>query len=181
MRNRRNFERSFSARAAGAVGALLVRLWINATRRPVDGFAILAAIAASAIIIVNAVFLQSGSRPAPFLANPKDPRAASIDERWPALPTVSSHAAATAVTPQRVGLRRDDPIADLIRPSPRIAAAQHALSDYGYGQIEPSGVLDEATIAAVKKFERERKLPVTGEVSDRLVGALSAMVGHPLQ
>lgn len=180
MRNRRNLEHSFAARAAGVGGALLLRLWINATRRPVDGFAILAAIVASAIIIVNAVFLQSGSRSAPFLANPKAPRVASIDERWPA-PTVSAHAAATAVTPQPVALRRDDPIADLIRPSPRIAAVQRALSDYGYGQIEPSGVLDEATMAAVEKFERERKLPVTGEVSDRLVGALAAMVGHPLQ
>jgi peptidoglycan hydrolase-like protein with peptidoglycan-binding domain len=78
-------------------------------------------------------------------------------------------------------MRRNDPIADLIRPSPRIAAVQRALSDYGYGQIDASGILDNATIAAVEKFERERKLPVTGEVSDRLVDALSALVGHPLQ
>ncbi len=148
---------------------------------PVDSFAILAAVAASGIIIVNAIFLQSGSRPAPFVANPKASQVASIDERWPALPTISSHSAATAVTPQPVAVRRDDPIADLIRPSPRIAAVQRALSDFGYGQIEPSGILDDATIAAVEKFERERKLPVTGEVSDRLVGALFAMVGRRLQ
>jgi peptidoglycan hydrolase-like protein with peptidoglycan-binding domain len=69
----------------------------------------------------------------------------------------------------------------LIGPSPRIAAVQRALSDYGYGQIEPSGILDDATSAAIGKFERERKLPVTGAVSDRLVHALSALVGHPLQ
>jgi hypothetical protein len=181
VRDRRNSERNFRARGAGAGGALLLRLWINATRRPVDSLAILGAVAASAIIIVNAVFLQSGSRPAPFLANPKAPPVASIDERWTALPTISSHAAATAIKPQPVAIRRDDPIADLIRPSPRIAAVQQALSDFGYGQIEPSGILDEATIAAVEKFERERKLPVTGEVSDRLVAALSAMVGRPLQ
>jgi peptidoglycan hydrolase-like protein with peptidoglycan-binding domain len=58
---------------------------------------------------------------------------------------------------------------------------QRALSDYGYGQIEASGILDDATIAAVEKFERERKLPVTGEVTDRLVDALSALAGRPLQ
>ena len=58
---------------------------------------------------------------------------------------------------------------------------QRALSDYGYGQIKPSGILDDATSAAIEKFERERKLPVTGAVSDRLVRELSAMVGHPLQ
>jgi hypothetical protein len=181
VRNRRNTARRFHVRAADAGGALVLRLWTKATRRPVDSFAILAASAASAIIIVNAVFLQSGSRSAPFVANPRASQVASIDERWPAPTAIFSHSAATAVTPQPVAIRRDDPIADLIRPSPRIAAMQRALSDFGYGQIEPSGILDDATIAAVEKFERERKLPVTGEVSDRLVGALSTMVGHPLQ
>jgi hypothetical protein len=181
VRSRRNAKDGFRAHAAGAAAALGLRLWTRARRRPVDSFAVLAAIAASAIIIVNAVFLQSGSRPAPFIANPKPPQAASIDERWPMSSTISSRSAATAVTLQQVAIQRDDPIADLIRPSPRIAAVQRALSDFGYGQIEPSGVLDEATIAAVEKFERERKLPVTGEVSDRLVGVLSAMIGHPLQ
>ncbi len=182
MRNRRrNAEPSFRVRAVGAGVELALRVWAKATRRPVDSFAILAAIAASAIIIVNAVFLQSGSRPAPFVANPKASQVASIDERWPAAPSISTSSAVTAVAPRPVAIRRDDPIADLIRPSPRIAAVQRALSDFGYGQIEPSGVLDDATIAAVEKFERDRKLPVTGEVSDRLVGALSAMIGHPLQ
>lgn len=181
MRNRRNAERHLPARAADAGGALFLRLWTKATRRPVDSLAILTAAAASAIIVVNAVFLQSGSRAAPFVANPRASQVASIDERWPSPSPMSSHSAATAVTPQPVAMRRDDPIADLIRPSPRIAAVQRTLSDFGYGQIEPSGILDDATIAAVEKFERERKLPVTGEVSDRLVGALSTMVGHPLQ
>ncbi len=181
MRNRRNAQRHFCARAAGAAGALAFRLWAKATRRPVDFFAILAAVAASAVIIVNAVFLQSGSHPAPFFANPKASQASGIDARWPAQATIPAHVAATALAPQPVAERRDDPIADLIGPSPRIAAVQRALSDYGYGQIEPSGILDDATSAAIGKFERERKLPVTGAVSDRLVRALSALVGHPLQ
>jgi hypothetical protein len=181
VRNRRNAKRGFYARTAAAGGALASRLWANTARHPVDSFAILAAVAASAIIVVNAVFLQSGSRPAPFVDNPKASQAASINERWPAPQPVPPHSAATAVTPQPVAMRRDDPIADLIRPSPRIAAVQRALSDYGYGQIDASGILDNATIAAVEKFERERKLPVTGEISDRLVDALSALVGHPLQ
>ena len=58
---------------------------------------------------------------------------------------------------------------------------QRALSDYGYGQIKPSGILDDATSGAIEKFEREHKLPVTGRVSDRLVSELTAMVGHPLE
>ena len=79
------------------------------------------------------------------------------------------HQAVATIAPQPVAVRRNDPIADLIGPSPRSVAVQHALSDYGYGQIKPSGVLDEATSAAIGKFEREHKLPVTGRITDRLL------------
>ena len=87
-----------------------------------------------------------------------------------------------AIAPQPVSVRRDDPIADLIapQPSPRVTAVQRALSEYGYGQIKPTGVVDEATSTAIQKFEREHKLPVTGRVSERLVSQLTALVGHPL-
>ena len=142
-----------------------------------DTFAVLAAAAASLIIIVNAVLLQSGSHPAPFFAPPKSmPIAANIPAKSaePALPM-----AAPIVQP--VAVRRNDPIAELIGPSPRIAAVQRALSEYGYGQIKPSGMLDESTSDAIEKFEREKKLPITGRVSDRLVSELVAMVGHPLE
>ena len=146
-----------------------------------DTFAVVAAIAASCIIVVNAVFLQSGSHPAPFFANPKPVPVADNDSARHADPTIPTRPVATALTPQPVAARRNDPIADLIGPSPRIAAVQRALSDYGYGQIKPSGLLDEATSNAIEKFEREHKLPVSGEISDRLVGELAAMTGHPLQ
>jgi len=36
------------------------------------------------------------------------------------------------------------------------------------------------TQAAVAKFERDRKLPVTGQVSDRLVRELAIVIGHPI-
>jgi len=60
-------------------------------------------------------------------------------------------------------------------------AVQRALSEYGYGQIRPSGFLDDATSAAIEKFERARRLPITGRVTDRLVGELTSLVGHPLE
>ena len=74
--------------------------------------------------------------------------------------------------------RRNDPIADLIGPSPRIAAVQRALSEYGYGQIKPTGMLDDATSAAIEKFEREHKLPVTGR-DIRSPGQRSCRHGRP--
>ena len=36
------------------------------------------------------------------------------------------------------------------------------------------------TQAAITKFERDRKLPVTGQMSDRLVHELKTMTGRPL-
>ena len=180
MRNR-YADRRLHARVVSSGAALAFRLWTKATRRPVDSVAVCAAIAASGIIIVNAVFLQSGSHPAPFFANPKPLQVAGNDPPRPAPPAIPAWPAATPVTAQPVATRRNDPIADLIGPSPRIVAVQRALSVYGYGQIKPSGVLDEPTSNAIEKFEREHKLPVTGAVSDRLIGELAAMVGHPLE
>jgi len=91
-------------------------------------------------------------------------------------------AAAAAPAPAR-----KDPIAELIAPSPslspskRILAVQRALADFGYGQIKPTGVYDQDTRAAVEKFERERNLPVDGQISERFVRDLAAMTGRPLE
>jgi hypothetical protein len=180
VRSRRNDERRSFARRDGAAGSLLRRAWAKATCRPVDSAAIVTAAAASLFIIVNAVFLQSGSHPAPFFANTRASQA-TPDSRAKPEPLASARPLTTPLAPQPVAVRRNDPIADLIGPSPRIAAVQRALSEFGYGQIKPSGVLDEPTGAAIEKFERERKLPVSGRITDRLIGDLSAMVGHPLE
>jgi hypothetical protein len=63
----------------------------------------------------------------------------------------------------------------------RVAAVQRTLTQYGYGQLKATGAIGSDTQAAIAKFERERKLPVTGQMSDRLVRELSAMVGHPIE
>jgi peptidoglycan hydrolase-like protein with peptidoglycan-binding domain len=90
-----------------------------------------------------------------------------------------------APRPQAPALRRNDPIAELIGASigspSRVLAVQRALSEFGYGQIKVSGSLDQATTAAIEKFEGEHKLPVTGRISDRLLSELASMTGHPLQ
>jgi peptidoglycan hydrolase-like protein with peptidoglycan-binding domain len=62
-----------------------------------------------------------------------------------------------------------------------VLAIQRALADFGYGQINPTGIYDPATRAAIEKFERDRRLPVTGQVSEQLVRELSAMTGRPLE
>ena len=76
---------------------------------------------------------------------------------------------------------RNDPIAELIAPTKQVLAIQRALSDFGYGQINPTGVYDPETKEAIEKFERDRRLPVTGQISDPLVRELAAMTGRPLE
>lgn len=171
---------------AQGLGSAGLRLGAKAARRPIDSLAIAAAMAASLVIVVNALFLQSGAHRSPFLDNPLPPPA-TADARptmWdpvvfkPAQQTQPAPNPAGMAAPDAAAARHDDPIADLIGPSPRIRAVQRALSQYGYGQIKASGTLDNATSAAIEKFQREHKLPVTGEVSDRLVSELAAMTGH---
>jgi hypothetical protein len=62
----------------------------------------------------------------------------------------------------------------------RVAAVQRALTEYGYGQLKPTGTVGSDTQAAIQKFERERKMPVTGQMSDRLVRELATVIGHPI-
>jgi peptidoglycan hydrolase-like protein with peptidoglycan-binding domain len=70
-------------------------------------------------------------------------------------------------TPQNAGARR-------------VASVQRALTEYGYGQLKPTGAVGADTQAAIAKFERDRKIPVTGQMSDRLVRELTAVIGHPI-
>jgi hypothetical protein len=104
--------------------------------------------------------------------------------------------------------RANDPMASLVRattstssPSPsnalrppapipttgsigggkRVAAVQRVLTEYGYAQLKPSGTLGPDTRAAIEKFEKERRLPVDGQVSDRLVRELYAATGHAVE
>jgi peptidoglycan hydrolase-like protein with peptidoglycan-binding domain len=65
--------------------------------------------------------------------------------------------------------------------SKRVLALQRALAEYGYGQIKPTGVVDADTKAAIERFERERKLPITGQLSDRVARELSSVTGRPLE
>jgi Putative peptidoglycan binding domain len=166
---------------AGLAGRLVWLSWARLARRPVDSLAVLVASSACLIIIVNALVLQSGALPTPF--SPVVASQPSVGSARPKAvqpqPLLSS--ADTLPAPQRVVARRNDPIAQLIGMSSRIIAVQRVLSEYGYGQIRPSGVLDRPTSAAIEKFEREHKLPVTGRISERLVSDLSTMTGRPLE
>ena len=57
-----------------------------------------------------------------------------------------------------------------------LAAAQRALQKVGY-VVKPDGVFGSTTRVALEKFERDRGLPVTGQLSGRTVKQLAAQSG----
>ena len=118
----------------------------------------------------------------PKLAEPKLAEPKSADPLGNLVKATSALPAAPSSIP-----RPPAPIPVSSRPetivssgSRRVAAVQRALTEYGYGQLKPTGTVGSDTQAAIQKFEREHKVPVTGQVSDRLVRELTAMIGHPI-
>jgi peptidoglycan hydrolase-like protein with peptidoglycan-binding domain len=107
---------------------------------------------------------QAGMRPS---AEPNDLLLASI--------------AHSAIKAQPVAIQRNDPIAALLAPNPRIIAVQRALTDFGYGPVRPTGLYDTETRSAIERFEKARRRPATGQITDQLVRDLAALTGRPLE
>ena len=63
----------------------------------------------------------------------------------------------------------------------RVIAVQRGLSEFGFGQIKPTGTLDPDTQRAIAEFERQRNLPITGQLSEEFIRQLSAVTGRTLQ
>ncbi|MBH5399610.1 peptidoglycan-binding protein [Bradyrhizobium sp. CNPSo 4010] len=87
---------------------------------------------------------------------------------------------ATTSTPP-AAVRPPTPIPAQSPAARRIAGVQRALSEYGYGNLKVTGSMSGETQAAIQKFEREHKMQVTGQVSDRLLRELAAAIGHPVE
>ncbi|MBE7246849.1 MAG: peptidoglycan-binding protein [Actinomycetospora chiangmaiensis] len=58
-----------------------------------------------------------------------------------------------------------------------VLRAQKALSKLGY-PVKPDGAMGPGTRAAIEKFERSAKLPVTGEAAGRTLRELMARASH---
>ena len=117
---------------AGFIASIGLRLWAKASRRPVDSLSLIGAVATSLLIIINAVFLQKGSHPAPFFANPgqrsADNRsgASGTSTLRPSETLIPAHSLVGSRMPQAVAVRRNDPIAELIVALP-VQGFAHAL------------------------------------------------------
>jgi hypothetical protein len=147
----------------------------------------------------SVVVMPAGSSPVAVLPRPR-PAEASIKAAEPSLPepkpaelkaadpltnlvkatTAPSATASTIARPPAPipNAPRNDVIAGV--GSHRVAAVQRVLTEYGYGQLKATGTIGADTQAAISRFEKDRKVPVTGQMSDRLVRELAAMTGRPI-
>lgn len=123
------------------------------------------------------------------------PRPASASAAAPVAPAVAPRVAEPlaqqrAVEPAPVTARaptasKKDPIGALISgegivepaaPPARVAAVQKALIKSGF-VLRADGVMGATTRQALERFEQERKLPVTGDLSPRTLRELAAQSG----
>lgn len=177
------------ALAFAAIGAIVANtMFMQAGRHPAPMYG---EVAASANPLPR-------PRPAELAANPTEAKAADIRVPEPKPVEVRAadpltHLVKTATGPSVAATNvarppapipvssRHDPVGELITTSHRVASVQRALTEYGYGQLKPTGTIGADTHAAIQKFERDRKIPVTGLMSDRLVRELTAMIGRPIE
>jgi len=191
--------------AVAAIGAIVANaLFLQTGRHPAPMFGTVINLPApSSVALPNPL-----PRPRPVGADtsPLEPRATEFRaEPKSAEPKAAERAAekppekpveATAST------RSNDPMTNLVKqttstpqsamrpPAPipmpqspaarRIAGVQRALSEYGYGNLKITGTMSGETQSAIQKFEREHRMQVTGQLSERLLRELGAAIGHPV-
>jgi hypothetical protein len=143
-------------------------------------------------IVINALTLQHERHPAPFFAPRPLPALASAPA--PIAPSSMAHsdesAPAPALPPERPSdleaapgaARRGDAIGDILREDSgretqkAILAAQNALIKLGYS-LHADGVENAATLTALRDFEHTHSLPISTEITPRLLKHLAAAAG----
>lgn len=161
-------------------------------------------------IAVNALLLQKGRHPAPLFSvkpalqqaapatapavvQPKAPPADDDDAPAPAQPKSVAPsppvrpAALAEAKPAAKPEPKSDSIGALLRNGPvasdqgkTVAAAQRALAKLGHA-VKADDAMGPGTRQAIEKFERDNKLPVTGELNPRTMRKLSAVAGMPVE
>jgi hypothetical protein len=160
--------------------------WIRAMFRNPGATAVGAAGAAVAVgIVINALAFQNAPHPAPMFGRPlgETVKLSGIPTVLPPSRPADLSAATPASSSQPSGPARDA-IGDILKtgstvsePSRAVLSAQKALNKLGYGPVKTDGVFGSGTRQAIEKFERDRKLPPTGEVSGRTARELAAAAG----
>jgi Putative peptidoglycan binding domain len=169
--------------AFAAVSAIIANaLWLQAGRHPSPMFGTVVAMPATPVAAANPL-----PRPRPLdadvtaleakLNEPKAPDPVANLVKANSVPVAVPAAIVRPPAPIPAASRSDSIAGSGSR---RVAAVQRTLTELGYGQLKATGTVGSDTQAAIQKFEKTRRLPATGQMSDRLVQELVAMTGHPI-
>lgn len=190
--------------AFAAVSAIVANaLFLQTGRHPAPMFGTVVTLPAPSSLALSSPLprprpLAAGAlplEPRPMEFRSAEPRAAERAPEKPAEPATTSTArsidpltnlvkatTSAPVSPSAAIARPPAPIPAQQSPAVRrVAAVQRALSEYGYGQLKATGANNAETQAAIAKFEREHRMPVSGQVSDRLLRELAAAIGHSVE
>ena len=175
--------------AAAAICAILANaLFLQAGRHPSPMFGSVVTLPAPQTAVASPL---PRPRPVELVSEPPEIRPVEVRGADPKNPDPKNPAPMANLVVRSTGAPTAAPANVARPPAPipattqsvgarRVAAVQRALTQYGYGQLKPTGAVGSDTQAAITKFERDRKLPVTGQMSDRLVKELATMIGHPI-
>ncbi len=176
-----------AAAVAASLAIIINATYLQAGRHPYPMFG---APADQAVAAAPAAQPMPRARPADVDVNPADVKPAElkpVDQKIADPKAVTAASAAKAapapsnvVRPPAAIPTRSDPIGDLVTSNRRIAQIQRALTEYGYGQLKPTGVVGTDTQAAIKKFENDRRKPQTGQVSDWLIHEIIKLTGRSI-
>jgi hypothetical protein len=191
-RSGRGFDQPGRNRLWSVLASTVSRLVIAGLQRPGSVAAGLIMTGGAVAIMVNALG-QQARHPSPIFS--KAERSPAQREVAPAaapVPPARPPAAAAPAPQPPLRTQARDPIGDMIRASEmtgsapparpldarvepqRITSAQRALAKLGYGPLKADGIYGQETRQAIERFEREHRLPVTGELNQRTVRELSS-------
>ena len=169
-------------------------------QRPGRSLAVIVFVGVTTAFLVNALMMQRRQHPSPMfrpVARDKTvpPVARSADAKpqkdaivLPPLRPLERIVPGGDARPAQ-NTKASDSIADMIRnagaergvePSRQVMAAQRALAKLNYA-VKPDGLMGATTKSAIERFERDRNLPITGELGPRVAKALSAATGVPVE
>ena len=171
------------------------------SRRPAT---IVLSAAASALVVgicINALVLQKARHQAPFFATARTVAPPEKPTQTPAgapAQRVTASPSSVATPVAAPAPRGRDPIAQLLKggtvptppvrdtaqpaapePSRQVAQSQKALMKLGF-VIKPDGVAGTTTKSAIERFEKDRGMPVKGELTTKIQRILSSESGVPL-
>jgi hypothetical protein len=162
-----------TAARGGASAAPDIRQ-VNTPRPTSTSPAVTPAATPAASVAAPAAPLPLDAAPAP-VATPVPPAKPATPRTAPAADPAAPMADKAAASPADLLPPGDVPV------SPRVMDIQKALARLGYGPIRIDGIFGAATEEAIQRFERDRRLPVTGQMSDRVIRELNAVSGFTIR